>query len=152
MYVLDVFLQFWVETTDDSSLSVEQHSAKLRVTVTSIKPEVELLKYKESSFPALCLKNLTLIDENYPDQLYAKQRETVLKSTSLGKIDRKKLKFSGVIKPQKALDYGALPLQKDDPPLDGVSAPEKVSKTLLCGPFVDENVLTAAQKAWTIIF
>ena len=72
--------------------------------------DVELLKYKDSSSPVLCSENLTLIDENNPGQLCAKERDIVLQSTSLGKIGRKKLKFLGVINPQKALDYGALPL------------------------------------------
>ena len=86
MDILDVFLLLWVETKDDSSISMEQNSAKIRDSMTRKKTDVELLKYKESSSPALCSENLTLTDGNYPKQLFAKKRGTLQNSISLFRI------------------------------------------------------------------
>ena len=108
----------------------------------------DMTKSKMLSSPVFCSEKLIRTDHSKQDQIYAKKRDTVLQSTSPGKIGRKKVKFFEVIKPRKALDFEASPLQKSDSLLD-VSAPKKVSKLPLCDLFLVGSALMAAQKIWT---
>ena len=88
--VPDVFLPAWVDATSDSSPSKE-HILKKSVNTESCTSE-------EPSSSAL--HSLPLIGDNPLDCMHKHERGTVLASTSPGKIGRRKLKFSDVIRPE----------------------------------------------------